>query len=129
MPADRFAVLAVLADVSAPVTAAIGRLAGLDRGVARRALQDLEVIGVVGSERIGDEPTDDSRDVRPTAWSLVGEEDALIRKVFAAPLHDLAERGANRARGLDYDQRQQVAALEALSAGPGRPKSRSGAPR
>ena len=88
---------------AAPVTAAIGRLAGLDRGVARRALQDLEVIGVVGSERIGDEPTGDSRDVRPTAWSLVGEEDALIRKVSAAPLHDLAERGANRARGLDYD--------------------------
>jgi hypothetical protein len=52
---------------AAPVTAATGRLAGLDPGVARRALEDLAAIDVVGAERIGNEPTDDSRDVWPAA--------------------------------------------------------------
>lgn len=84
MPAVRFAVLDALAKGGQALTAEVGRLAGLERGVARRTLEELEVVGIVRSERDG--PTsnldDAETDRRPCQWRLVGEDGALVSRVL-----------------------------------------------
>lgn len=88
MPATRRAVLAVMARPSqnARTTVAAARDARLDRGVTRRCLEELEVIGVVHGDRHGDEPEGDEPDRRACFWTLVDDVDGtLITTVFEAP--------------------------------------------
>lgn len=83
MPAERFAVLDVLAlGAENATTATVGRAARLDRGVTRRALEELEAVGVVTAVRVGQEPDDESPDRRRCTWRLDGDDGALIARVF-----------------------------------------------
>jgi hypothetical protein len=74
IPAARRAVLAALADPAADqsMTVVAARAAGLDRGVARRALEELAAVGVVACERIDDEPEEEERDTRPASGRCAG---------------------------------------------------------
>jgi hypothetical protein len=95
MPAVRRGVLAVLTDDKAPTaktpTSAVAALAGLDRGVARRALEELEVVGVVQADRQGAEPQDGWPDRRICLWSLLDPDGSLIREVINAAHKDHKE--------------------------------------
>jgi hypothetical protein len=85
MPAARRSVLEVLsARACNATTAVVARAAGVDRSVARRALEDLEAVGVVVGHRQGPEPFDGSTDWRPCTWHLAGPDGDLIAKVFEA---------------------------------------------
>jgi len=86
MPLQRSAVLRVLSTGEVLNTSAIARAARLDRGVARKALEDLELIGVVVGEREGGELPEGSRidDKRPHLWRLDGEEGEICARVFQA---------------------------------------------
>ena len=66
-------------------TAACAREAGLDRKVARMALEELAAIGVVWNDHEADDSDDHQGVVR---WSLKGDDGALIAKVFG----EFAER-------------------------------------
>lgn len=83
MPPERRAVLDTLARVDDANTAQVARFAGLDRGVARRTLEELDVIGVVREERHGPEPDDGMADTRPAVWALNGEDGQLIADVIS----------------------------------------------
>ena len=84
MPATRRAVLDVLANGEADLsTAAVARFAGLHRHVARRTLEELEVIGIVVGHRAGAEPGDGEDDRRPCVWELAGEDGELVAGVIA----------------------------------------------
>jgi hypothetical protein len=84
MPADRFAVLATLAlNVdNLRTTTEIATHGKLHRHVARRALEELEVIGVVRAERDGDQPPEGEPDRRTCRWFLDGDDGDLIARVF-----------------------------------------------
>lgn len=84
MPAARWAILNVLSlRTDDTTTALVARAASVDRSVARRALEDLEAVGVVHGNRHGPEPTDESPDWRPCTWHLAGADGELIAEVFA----------------------------------------------
>ena len=85
MPADRFAVLSVLADGEPLSTAEVSRRSRLDRKVARFRLEELQAIGVVRGDRQGEEPDDEERDTRPATWRLDGHDGQLIADVLNAP--------------------------------------------
>jgi hypothetical protein len=83
MLAARLAVLDVLGlGADNATTARVAAAAGLDRGVTRRALEDLEAVGVVHGEREGHEPPDGVADWRPCTWRLTGSDGALIAAVI-----------------------------------------------
>lgn len=83
MPADRRAVLAILAEGSCPSTAELARRAGLDRKVTRMRSEELEAIGIVeGIRDPADEDSDDDHGKRPVRWQLGREHAQLISDVF-----------------------------------------------
>lgn len=84
MPADRFAVLAMLAARADNVrtTAEIANAARLHRHVARRALEELEVVRVVRAVRDGDVPAESEPDRRTCRWFLDGTDGDLIAEMF-----------------------------------------------
>lgn len=81
MPASRAMVLHALTE-STGSTAAVARVADLDRKVARFRLEELELIGPVMGTRIGEEPSDEDVDRRMCTWSLTGTEGEIVRNVF-----------------------------------------------
>jgi len=85
MPSARLAALRGLVAAPGSATAALAQRARLERGVARRQLEELEQIGVVACERQGDEPADLEPDRRPAYWSLTGTDGELITKVLSYP--------------------------------------------
>lgn len=82
MPAARRHTLDALADGEKLSTAAVAQRAGIHRHVARRQLEELEAIGVVASERDGQEPGEDEPDRRTAAWRLYGEDGRLVARVL-----------------------------------------------
>jgi hypothetical protein len=92
MPASRYAVLRVLAtsDV-ALATAEVARRGDLDRHVARRRLEELELVGVVGAQRVGPEPDEQEPDRRPALWSLIGADGDLVAETISAVIKDQTE--------------------------------------
>jgi len=81
MPAARRAVLAALATGEVLTTAGVARAAGVDRKVARFALEELAAVGVVCSDRSdGDEAEEPTGTV---TWALAGDDGAIIAHVFA----------------------------------------------
>jgi hypothetical protein len=92
MPAVRRSVLDILTRTSQPTTAEVARQARLDRGVTRRALEDLEVIGVVHGQRQGEARDAEWPDRRTCQWSLVdGDDGMLITMVLTAADTDRRE--------------------------------------
>lgn len=83
MPATRRAVLEVLSYGEVLTTAKLAATAGLERGVARRALEELEVVGIVEAHRVGDEPEEFDSDRRPCSWTLHGEDGQLVGTVLS----------------------------------------------
>ena len=81
MPAARHAVLAALATGEVLTTAGVARVAGVDRKVARFALEDLATVGVVCSDRSDDDEAEEP--VGTVTWALDGDDGALIADVFA----------------------------------------------
>lgn len=82
MPLSRRQVLDVLADGELLTTSAVASAAGIHRHVARRQLEELEVIGVVSARRSGAEPGDEEPDRRTALWQLGGEDAVLVAKVI-----------------------------------------------
>jgi hypothetical protein len=80
MPATRHAVLAALSTGEVLSTAGCARAARLDRKVARMALEELAVIGVVENDRSDEE--DDP--VGVVNWRLSGHDGAVVAAVFEA---------------------------------------------
>jgi hypothetical protein len=81
MPEARRAVLEVLSTGEVLSTSACARHAGIDRKVARMALEDLAAIGVVESDR----PDEDAEhDFVTVNWQLLGDGGAIISGVFEA---------------------------------------------
>ncbi len=84
MPATRRAVLEALAQGNTPLrTINVAAVAGLERGVARRTLEELEVVGIVEAHRDGLEPDEHEPDRRPCDWSLADSDGALVAAVLA----------------------------------------------
>lgn len=84
MPATRRAVLQVLGSGEMNLTTAkVAGAAGLERGVARRTLEELEVIGIVAGRRAGPEPEEHETDRRSCTWSLTGEDGQLVAAVLS----------------------------------------------
>jgi hypothetical protein len=84
MPLARREVLAVLTEIETANTSTVASAAGLHRHVAGRALEDLEVVGVVAGDRgtwIG--PGEGESDRRMVMWRLTGADGQLIIDVFA----------------------------------------------
>jgi hypothetical protein len=81
MPAARRAVLQVLSTGEVLSTSACANRAGLDRKVARMALEELAAIGVVENDRENEE-TDDHAGV--VNWALRGPDGEVIADVFEA---------------------------------------------
>lgn len=97
MPAPRRAVLDVLSlRTDDTDTTQSARAAGIDRSVARRALEDLEAVGIVCGERHGEQLADEAPDWRRCTWHLVGSDGALVTDVFDAAAK---EEEALRKRG------------------------------
>jgi hypothetical protein len=84
MPATRRAVLEVLSQGEVLPTVKVAEVAGLERGVARRALEELEVVGIVAAHRVGEEPEEHDSDRRPCTWRLDGEDGQLVMAVFSS---------------------------------------------
>jgi hypothetical protein len=85
MPAARRCVLGALADGEPLSTSKVAARSGAHRHVARRHLEELEVIGVVEGVRKGAEPAEDDPDRRPVTWQLApGGDGLLIARVFQA---------------------------------------------
>ena len=88
MPVPRRSVLAVLTDAALPdsvqplTTSTVARRGGLDRGVARRSLEDLELVGVVVADRTGADPDDYIPDRRPCSWALAEGDGKTIADVI-----------------------------------------------
>lgn len=84
IPATRRAVLAELSAQLSPITTiGVARATRLDRGVARRCLEDLEIIGVVRGDRTGPAPEGEDPDRRRCEWSLADDDDGtLVAAVF-----------------------------------------------
>jgi hypothetical protein len=82
MPEARRAVLQVLATGEVLNTSACARRAGIDRKVARMALEDLAAIGVVENDRQDDDEVDDYRGA--VNWRLAGDDGDIISGVFEA---------------------------------------------
>lgn len=82
MPSSRRAVLEALSTGEVLSTAGCARVAGLDRKVARMALEELAAIGVVEHDREQDESDDHTGVV--VNWSLKGDDGAVISDVFQA---------------------------------------------
>jgi hypothetical protein len=81
MPEARRAVLQVLATGELFNTSSCARQAGIDRKVARMALEDLAAIGVVENDR----PDHDGDDYDGAInWTLAGEDGVIIAGVFKA---------------------------------------------
>ena len=81
MPAARRAVLQVLSTGEVLSTSACANRAGLDRKVARMALEELAAIDVVQNNRENEE-TDDHAGV--VNWALKGADGEVIADVFEA---------------------------------------------
>lgn len=87
MPANRAAVLTALTVLDAPAsTSVIAAREDIDRGVARRTLEELELIGIVAASRSGTEPGDMEPDRRFVYWSLTGEDGNLVKLIFKKAL-------------------------------------------
>lgn len=82
MPLARRKALEVLADGEPVTTSELARRADLHRHVARRQLEELELIGVAKGVRHGLEPADDDVDRRPVHWQLDGADGVLIGHVL-----------------------------------------------
>jgi hypothetical protein len=80
IPAARHAVLKALSTGEVLSTASCARAAGLDRKVARMALEELAAIGVVENDR-GDE---EDNPVGVVNWRLSGDDGEVITQVFEA---------------------------------------------
>ena len=94
MPATRSAVLRALTLGAANATAGrIGAVAQLSRTVARRALEELEAIGVVSNSA---DPDVSDMTGHTVTWALSGEDGALIAAVFES---DRRERMCPEKRG------------------------------
>jgi hypothetical protein len=81
MPAARRGVLQVLSTGEVLSTSACANRAGLDRKVARMALEELAAIGVVANDRENEE-TDDHAGV--VNWALKGADGEVIADVYEA---------------------------------------------
>lgn len=91
MPLVRHAVLSALTVGASSDTSKLAGAARLDRGVTRRALEELAAIGVVLAKREGGDPGEGARDHRPCTWRLDDDGDhdgALIRSVFELAASD-----------------------------------------
>lgn len=94
MPLSRSAILRVLSRTDRDMsTSAVARAAGIDRHVARRNLEEMELVGVVRGERAGEEPDDYEPDRRACHWTLDGDDGALVAAVFEQAAKDDAEGG------------------------------------
>jgi hypothetical protein len=82
MPEDRRSVLAALSLGEPLTTSDLGRVARLNRHVARMRAEELEAIGVVHATRTGTD-LDEDFDRRPAIWRLAGSDGCLIADVFA----------------------------------------------
>lgn len=81
MPESRRVVLQALSTGEVLSTAKCARVAGLDRKVARMALEELAAIGVVEHDREDEESDDHAGTV---SWSLKGDDGVVIADVFVA---------------------------------------------
>jgi DNA-binding MarR family transcriptional regulator len=82
MPVARRGVLEAIWRQPESTTSTVARAADIDRGVVRRNLEELEVVGVVEGVREGEEPAEFDPDRRPALWTLAGENAELFAQVF-----------------------------------------------
>jgi hypothetical protein len=83
-PLTRRRVLDILRQGEALTTNAVARKLNADFRVAKIALEDLELLGVTESKRIGSAPASDADedDRRPREWKLAGEDGKLAAHVL-----------------------------------------------
>lgn len=103
VPQARLKLLELLADGEELTAAEAGRRTGIHRHVARRALEEMEVVGLVVSRRSAEDDTEESDYGTPNPWRL-GEEAELVMTVFNAKwdtehLFDEGSEGAARSVG------------------------------
>ncbi len=88
IPLTRRRVLDALKEGEVLNTSEVTRHVGADRKVVRFALEELELLGVVGSRRIGQQGVDlddehpDVREYRTRNWALDGEDGILVARVL-----------------------------------------------
>jgi hypothetical protein len=90
MPGARLQTLGVLAAGEPCSTTEVARRGEMHRHVARRQLEELEAVGIVGCTRSGPEPLDEEPDRRSATWELAGEDGALVARVLHAASRPVA---------------------------------------
>lgn len=112
IPRARAVVLDALADGEPLTVAETARRTGLHRHVARRALEDMQVVGATTCPQAEADEDDDPVNRTPRWWALAGED----AEVLAAVMRSARVKGGGRRSGYSTPVPPQIETLQVVPA-------------